>query len=266
MACKSAGGGTVHAPAGEYFFTGTSGSDIPAGHVEAKVAVELMDGCTLSGDGVGKTILNCQASGGIHPLGSVSNNIGAHDLSTFVGSGSTQDSHKDGIKLIGCNGGTFSNLRVDNDYIGVNFIGCQNIVFTNVLANNCETGFEVDSQSVFWDTDGITFRNCTAANTHGGGLPYGFAVCINDLSEHEPASTYLRNVTLDHCTVADSTNGMYFHQTDHLTVTDCAVSDATWSYYALVCKDYWFAGNTATGPGNNAIPYNAGTSNQRGSL
>ena len=223
---------------------------------------------TIYGDGVGATIIKVASAGyGIHPIGA--NNatgVGVHDLSTFVGSGTTQDGLKDGLKFIQCNGVTVNNVRVDNDYIGVNVIGCQNVYISNMLANNCMTGFEVDSQQTWWTTSNINFSYCTATGSQNGGLPYGFAICINDLVGHDPSTTYLQNVTLDHCAASGGFGGMYFHQTNHLTVTNCTVSGATWSYYALVCKDYWFAGNTASGSGNNAMPYNAWTSNSRAAL
>ena len=265
-AVKAGGTQTVYAPAGIYLFDGNYGF-VPADE-SMKLAINLPPGITLAGDGVGKTVIKVASPGyGIHPVGANNaSNVGVHDLSTFVGSGTTQDGLKDGLKFIACNGVTVANVRTDNAYIGMNVIGCQTVSVANMLANNCQTGFEVDSQQTWWNSTGIKFSYCTATGTNGGGLPYGFAVCINDLAGHSATATYLQNVTLDHCSASGGFGGMYLHQTNHVTVTNCNVADATWSYYALVCKDYWFSGNAATGTGNLAMPYNAGTSNARAAL
>ena len=261
-ACAAAGGGTVYMPAGTYRFT--SGYDLPQVNPEMKVNINVRAGCTLAGDGMGRTIILDQATGGIHPIGSMSDNIGVRDLSTTVASAGTQDSNKDGLKFIGVNGATVSNVHCENDYIGVNTIGCSNMTYSHVQVYNCKVGFMVDEQSSFWTSNNITFSYCEASYTHNGGIPYGFAFYVQDLAGHDPETVRLNNITVDHCSSHDNEQGgLYSKYTNRLTVTNSSFTNNTYAWYAINTKDYYSSGNTASGNVNNSLPYNGGSSTAR---
>ena len=263
-ACVAAGGGTVYMPAGTYRFQGTTGTDLPTGDPEMKVCINVLSGVTLAGDGIGRTIINDQKTGGIHPIGSMSDNIGVRDLSTTVASAGTQDSNKDGLKFIGVNGATVSNVHCENDYIGVNTIGCSNMTYSHVQVYNCKVGFMVDEQSSFWTSNNITFSYCEASYTHNGGIPYGFAFYVQDLAGHDPETVRLNNITVDHCSSHDNEQGgLYSKYTNRLTVTNSSFTNNTYAWYVINTKDYYSSGNTASGNVNNSLPYNGGSSTAR---
>jgi hypothetical protein len=261
-AASAAGGGVVYLPAGTYRFT--RGKVLPnIARPVMKVNVAVPANVTLAGAGIGKTIVvGASAENGINVIGSMSNNVGVRDLTETVDAADQPSTWKDGIKLCKVDGATITNVRVENNYLGMNLIGCSNVTVTGCTAYNARTGYMVDMQADFWTSDTITFSYCEAARTNdpNGGIPYGWALYADSGDD----THRLRNITLDHCYSHDNENGgIYSKWTDRLTVTNCRIENNGWAFYVINTKDFYSAGNTATGNSNDALAYNGGNSNLR---
>jgi hypothetical protein len=265
-AAYAAGGGNVYLPTGTYAIT--TGTDMPAQNPIMKCGVNVLAGVTVYGDGIGQTILYVQeglAAGGTHAIGSQSNNIGIRDLTSAQDPAYQSGSNRDGVKLSGCVGVTLTNVRCEYGYLGFNFIGTSDVVATGCVADTCMTGFMADLQGETWTSNNCTLSYCEAKNSINGGIPYGFALYV---ASGGNTTNSLFNWTLDHCTSQNNgQGGLYANWTNRLTITDCNLSNNdSYACYVVNTKDYWLAGNTATGNWDNSLPTNGGNSNARASL
>ena len=264
-ACYAAGGGIVYMPAGTYYVYDGDDSYY-GGTARMKLSITLKTGVTLRGDGVGQTIIRSAGWSGVSAIGAMeATDFGVEHLSITFPVANEATTNVDGIKLMQCSGGTLDSLYIENCYLGINYIGCSDIASSSVDCYFCQTPFMVDMQQEFMTSDNLSFTDCTAHSAANGGIPYGFAVYSDDGED----SVRISNVTLTNCSSHENAQGgLYSKWTDRLTVTGCSFVDNTgYGFYVVNTKDYWSAGNTATGnSASNSLPYNGGNSTARASL
>jgi hypothetical protein len=266
--CATEGGGIVYIPSGTYKLV--TGRDLPnTANAVMKVHIPLRSGCTVKGDGIGKTILLGNApETGLSVMGASENNVAAQDLTSMIPVADKAATWKSGLKLVGITGGRFTNLRMENTGTASNAVGSDDLIYDHCISYNTKSGFMVDLQDEAPNTQiiGITFTDCESSYSSGsGGSSHGFSAYIWDSTDAWRVSRvkYIR------CYAHDNENtGFYTKWSYLMTYLDCISNNNGWGFYAQYAKDYYYSGCTASGnaEGGNAIPYNAGGSNARSTL
>jgi hypothetical protein len=237
-ACYKAGGGTVYLPAGTYRLV--TGRDLPStADAVMKVHVPLRSGVTVTGDGVGKTILVGRApQSGISVLGATDDNVAARDLTSMIPLADKEGTWVSGLKLAGVNGGTFANIRMENTGTASNAVGCSNVTYTTCVSADTTAGFMCDQQPAegYPTSYNIIYNYCESFGSTGSGIGCGFEAYVSDGSDTNRVST----VTYNHCSAHDNRNtGFYTKWSYRVMYNGCqSTNNGSWGFYLDSAQDF----------------------------